>query len=185
MERKINFCYQAISDIQATIRAIDAKIGFLMVVIFIPIATIKEIMSIYSSIAAHSNCLMVIMWLIASMWAATIIILFRALWSIKNPARGVEGNDAAGVFFNSAHYEMGAIDCIFNFPIKSKVNLKAAISNLPVDDAGLLKELVFEKMKLEYIRDIKMRRCSVCSVLILIWITAGVSLYMYSLVSNH
>ncbi|WP_160105608.1 hypothetical protein [Pseudomonas izuensis] len=184
MERKVNFCYQAINDIQATIRAIDAKIGFLMVVIFIPIAAIKEILSIYSGIAAHSQCLMLLMWLIAAVWAATIIVLFRALWSIKNPGKSVEGNDATGVFFNSAHYKMSAIDCIFNFPIKSDIDLKTAITNIPEDDADLLKELVFEKMKLEYIRDIKMRRCSVSSVLILFWVTSGVSLYIYSLMSK-
>ena len=184
MERKVNFCYQAITDIQATIRAIDAKIGFLMVVIFIPIAAIKEILSIYSSIAAHSQCLMLLMWLIATVWAATIIVLFRALWSIKNPGDSVAENDATGVFFNSAHYKMSAIDCIFNFPIKSDIDLKTAINNIPEDDADLLKELVFEKMKLEYIRDIKMRRCSVSSVLILFWVASGVSLYIFSLVSK-
>lgn len=185
MESKINFCYQAITDIQATIRATDAKIGFLMVVIFLPVAGIKEITSIYTTTASHSQCLTVLMWLIAATWALTIVILFRALWSIKNPAGTVLASDATGVFFNSAHYKMSTIDCIFNFPLKSKISLRNALLNLPGDEASLLKELVFEKMKLEYIRDIKIRRCSVSSVLILLWVTAGISLYTYSLMSKY
>lgn len=185
MESKINFCYQAITDIQATIRAIDAKIGFLMVVIFLPVAGIKEITSIYTAIASHSQCLIVLMWLISATWAMTIVVLFRALWSIKNPASTVLASDATGVFFNSAHYKMSTADCFFNFPIKSRVSLKDAVLNLPDDETRLLKELVFEKMKLEYIRDIKIRRCSASSILILFWVTAGISLYIYSLMSKY
>ncbi len=185
MESQINFCYQSISDIQATIRAIDAKIGFLMVIIFIPIAAIKEITSIYASIANNSQCLMILMWTVALAWAATIIVLFRALWSIKNPSNGVTGNNATGVFFNSSHYKMSAIDCVFNFPIKSSIDLNTAIANIPKDENSLLKELVFEKMKLEYIRDIKIRRCSTSSMLILFWITIGTGIYTYSLLSAN
>lgn len=185
MESQINFCYQSISDTQATIRAIDAKIGFLMVIIFLPVAAIKEITSIYSGIADNSQCLMILMWIVASAWATTIIVLFRALWSINNPADGVSGNNATGVFFNSSHYQMSIIDCLFNFPIKSTINLDAAITNIPKNDNNLLKELVFEKMKLEYIRDIKIKRCSLSSILILFWITTGISIYTYSLMSAH
>lgn len=184
MESKSTFCYQAITDIQTTIRAIDTKIGFLIVIIFIPIAGIKEIVTVYSSIASSSQCLSIIMWLIACAWVATIAILFRALVSIRNPADSVKDNDASGVFFNSSHYNMGGIDCLFNFPIKSSVSLNEATLNIPDDDSVLLKELVFEKMKLEYIRDIKIRRCSAASVLMLVWIASGVSLYVYSLIGR-
>jgi len=185
MERQINFCYQSISDTQATIRAIDAKIGFLMVIIFLPVAALKEITSIYASIAGNSHYLMILMWLIALAWGTTIVVLFRALWSINNPSNAVSGNNATGVFFNSSHYKMSTIDCILNFPIKSTVNLDSAITNIPQDDNTLLKELIFEKMKLEYIRDIKIKRCSLSSILILFWITTGISIYIYSLMSAH
>ncbi|WIN05610.1 MULTISPECIES: hypothetical protein [Pseudomonas] len=185
MERKITFCYQAITDIQTTIRAIDTKIGFLMVAIFIPTAGVKEISSVYRATAAHSDCLAILMWITAAAWAVTLIVLFRALWSVKNPAANVTGSDAHGVFFHSANYKMGPAACFFNYPVKSKISLQEAITRIPSDEQGLIKELVFEKMKLEYIRDIKMRRCSMSSVLTLFWMATGVGIYAYSLMSKY
>lgn len=181
MERKINFIYQAISDTQSTIRAIDAKIGFLMVIIFIPFVSIKEITAFYKILAPESLIVAIAMWVIAVIWASTVFILFRALWSIKNPGKSVTGAEGLGAFFHSANYEMSAIDCLFNFPIKSKNSLQKAILSISTDDEWIIKELVFEKMKLEYIRDIKMRRCSVSAVLILIWVSLGTAIYIFSL----
>jgi len=181
MESKINFVYQAISDTQSTIRAIDAKIGFLMVIIFIPIAGIREIATLYKLLAPESVTIATLMWAIAAIWASTVFILFRALWSIKNPGKSVLGGEGLGAFFHSANYEMGAIDYIFNFPIKSKSSLQEAILKIPADNDHLIQELVYEKMKLEYIRDIKIRRCSVSAALILVWVTLGMAIYIFSL----
>lgn len=181
MDGKTNFIYQAISDCQATIRAIDAKIGFLMVIIFIPLAGVKEIMSLYKSLNPICLYIAPAMWLIALTWAATVLILFRALWSVKNPGKSVVGGEGLGSFFNSADYKLGIIDCIFNFPIKSKNSLAEAISKLPEDSERVVQELMYEKMKLEYIRDIKMRRCSVSVALILTWVGFGIAIYIFSL----
>lgn len=181
MESKINFIYQSISDTQSTIRAIDAKIGFLMVIIFIPFVSIKEITTFYKSLAPESTFIVAIMWIIAAIWASTVFILFRALWSIKNPGKSVTGAEGLGAFFHSANYEMGAIDCLFNFPIKSKNSIQEAISSISNDEEWIIKELVYEKMKLEYIREIKMRRCSVSAVLIMTWVTLGTVIYTFSL----
>ena len=68
MESKINFIYQSISDTQSTIRAIDAKIGFLMVIIFIPFVSIKEITTFYKSLSPESAIVTVVMWVIAAIW---------------------------------------------------------------------------------------------------------------------
>ncbi|UEB94630.1 hypothetical protein LIS66_19925 [Pseudomonas sp. HN2] len=181
MDGKINFLYQAISDCQATIRAIDAKIGFLMVIIFIPLAGIKEIILLYKQL--NPICLYIApsMWAIASTWAATVLILFRALWSVKNPGKSVIGGEGLGSFFNSANYKLSLIDCVFNFPIKSNSSLAEAISKLPNNSERVIQELMYEKMKLEYIRDIKMRRCSVSAALILTWVGFGIAIYTFSL----
>lgn len=181
MEGKINFIYQAISDCQATIRAIDAKIGFLMVIIFIPLAGIKEIILLYKQLNPICQYIAPAMWSIALTWAATMLILFRALWSVKNPGKSVVGGEGLGSFFSSANYKLGLIDCVFNFPIKSSSSLAEAISKLPNNSERAVQELTYEKMKLEYIRDIKMRRCSVSAALILIWVSLGTAIYTFSL----
>ncbi|MOA26463.1 hypothetical protein D3C78_1472590 [compost metagenome] len=152
-----------------------------MVIIFIPTVSIKEITTFYKTLAPESLIIATIMWMIAVIWASTVFILFRALWSIKNPGKSVTGAEDLGAFFHSANYEMSAIDCLFNFPIKSKNSLQIAISSISNDDEWIIKELVYEKMKLEYIRDIKMRRCSVSAVLILVWVALGTAIYTYSL----
>ncbi|HHQ5855230.1 TPA: hypothetical protein ACSRQX_000985 [Enterobacter hormaechei subsp. hoffmannii] len=45
MEDKINFLYQSLNDTQATIKAIDVKIGFLFVIAFMPITVLQTLNS--------------------------------------------------------------------------------------------------------------------------------------------
>ena len=49
--KKCDFLYQSISDIQQTIRAIDVKIGFMFVVLLLPLPVLK----IYTSAFRITN----------------------------------------------------------------------------------------------------------------------------------
>ena len=49
MDNKIQFAYAAIADVQATIRAIDIKLGALLTAVFLPISVIAKIYNVFMS----------------------------------------------------------------------------------------------------------------------------------------
>ncbi|MNR42272.1 hypothetical protein D3C85_1607700 [compost metagenome] len=75
-------------------------------------------------------------------------------------------------------YRLGFIDAFFNYPIKSTRTVDETLLSTPGDEQSLLRELVFEKMKLVYIRDLKIYRSSLCVFLSFFWLLGGISLWV-------
>jgi hypothetical protein len=68
LKGRIEFLYHAIDDTQSTIRAIDIKIGFLFVVIVLPMTKLSSI---------YSNCMLLIG---CSCWYWLIVGAFAVSW---------------------------------------------------------------------------------------------------------
>ena len=107
-KEKIEFLYQSINDTQATIRAIDIKIGFLFIVAFTPLSLSDNLISIACQ-----------------------------LWN-RN--------------------------CFYKLSL----------------DTDIVQELVLEKMKITYIREIKMHRYCRCVKFFYCWLFLGITLYIWS-----
>ena len=62
------------------------------------------------------------------------------------------------------------VTVVSNKTIKSNKDIAHKIIELPKKDSDIINELVFEKMKLEYIRDVKFKRSSFCIGCTLLWV---------------
>lgn len=174
MKGRIEFLYHAIDDTQSTIRAIDIKIGFLFVVIVLPMTKLSSI---------YSNCMLLLMscscwyWLIvgafAVSWFLAVVTLFTSLVSISDPRKHIPDVSANGCFYDGGLFNFCLFDFFINSPVKSTKTMQDFILGLPGNDDAIVKELAFEKMKLVYIREIKIKRSSFCIKMMFLWIFLG------------
>lgn len=170
------FLYQSIVDMQATIRAIDVKIGFLFVIIFLPLSVLDKLLLAGLSLFKGNYLYLYPMLILIVVWMLSVYVLFRGVVAISNPSEHIKGGIPNGMFFNGSLYSLNFIDNLFNFPIKSSKTIDECCESLPIDTEMLLKELMYESMKLSYIRTIKIKRYSFCVKLTLFWIMLGVIL---------
>jgi hypothetical protein len=181
---KINFLYAAIADTQATIRAIDVKVGAILVAILLPVQNFSRIFSHLNAIALPPSP----MWsqalavLFIVVWLAALIVLVKALAAIDNPAKHiVNSNSATGVFFAGGLYPLGILDAFFNRSvIRASKKSDAFAGQLPSTLDEVVNELTFEHMKLVYIREIKLKRLYWGLRLSEIWLGLGIAIYLYS-----
>lgn len=179
---KINFLYQSISDTQATIRALDVKIGFLFIVIFIPFVELNDIFNIYMEIKNKSNCYSIITSLTIIFWIASFLSLFSSAVSISDPKKHIKGEKPSGIFFTRDLFNIGFIDNFINLPTSSNLNTDEYAKKIPNNEDDIIKELSFEKMKITYIRDIKIKRSSFCSIMTFCWVsTGGIAWFLFLL----
>ncbi|WP_208596395.1 hypothetical protein [Desulfonatronospira thiodismutans] len=158
---RFNFLIASIQDMQSTIRAVDTKLTAILVVLVLPVTQsqvfAKSLSHTWSQ--AGTGCKVIIAGLVitfALFWLATFVSSILGLWSSNNPAKMVSGaNKVNGSFFLGGIYHFkwwhGFIK---NQNIKSKISISECLENLP-DENSIIDELVFEQMKLAYIRDKK------------------------------
>ena len=162
MEDKINFLYQSLNDTQATIKAIDVKIGFLFVIAFMPITVLQTlnstVMTIWSANAIYKLCLISI----CVSWLLSVVYLFLALTSISDPNKHMHGAKPSGLFYGKGIFNIETEN--FGFKVH--------------DQNGILKELTYEKMKITYIREIKLGYYSRSTKLMSFWLLLSTAIYL-------
>jgi hypothetical protein len=175
-DKKIEFLYQSINDTQATIRAIDVKIGFLFVIIFLPLAAIKEIVGGTKVLWASDFHYGFAIIITAVTWLISLLTIFSCVKVLSNVDKHIKGTVPKNVFYS------GGIPTI---TIKNLLNLKdlrtshsidECITELPVADDEIIKQLMSEKIKVSLIREFKGCKAKLCMNLILIWLCLGMVL---------
>ena len=183
---KTEFLYASINDIQSTIRAIDAKISVLMVILIIPLSKLNSIYDVCSKLVKFDSgkftfafALLVIFF--ALFWFFSFWAAIKAIISIDNPVDHVDGDKPTGTFYCGHLYDTETDDAFTNRKIKSKKTLSEHQNSLPEDEDSLKKELAFEQMKLVYIRSMKLVRCKFAYSLGLWWIATGGAIWLLKL----
>lgn len=170
---KLNFLYNAISDTQGTIRAIDVKAGFMFVLMFFPVTGLESIFKVGFELVGHSFFYLYIIVPTILLWVISFYTLFKTVQSISDPSEHIEGDKPAGVFYSPMLFKQSLVDYFFNFPNKSEKRIEDYVESIPSDKNDIIKELAFEKMKLTYIRDIKIYRLSLCIQSSFGWVLLG------------
>ncbi len=145
----------------------------MFVVVFLPITALKNIVAVGNSLVTVSHNYWWIITPTIVLWLLSIYLLFKTVVSISNPAEQIEGGKPNGVFYGASIFPLSTIDYFFNFPIKSKNNINDYVNIIPADEEELVQELTFEKMKLNYIRDIKIHRSSLLFKATYFWLLFG------------
>lgn len=165
MDSKNAFIAKSIDDIQLTVRAIDVKIGALLAGIIVPFSSFGRIWAHFHHIRSVLPWeIGLILWAIFFlMWFCTIFILVRGLSAIDNPALHiVNAGKYTGSFYGGGLYTFGFLDAMLNRSIvKASKDVSTFSADLPNSKDEISDELVFEQLKLIYIRDIKLFRLNI------------------------
>jgi ABC-type multidrug transport system fused ATPase/permease subunit len=184
MHNKLDFVSAAILDTQSTIRAIDVKVAALLVGIVAPLPNINRIFFHLNHFGVQSPRMffygVVVLFLLS--WLLALIALVRAIGVIDNPAQHIiNASNCKGMFYAGGLYSLGIADVFFNRNImKASKDLHSFVAQLPDNEPEIETELVFEQMKLAYIRDIKINRLRWGLQFSLLWLVLGIAIYLCS-----
>ncbi|MDP4209653.1 MAG: hypothetical protein Q8928_12640 [Bacteroidota bacterium] len=177
-EKKIDFLIASINDIQSTTRAFDNKIIAIMVVIIFPLSQLKLLISIYTKIISDYQLIGIIgLSLFIITWLLSLIFSFLCILSIDNPSNKINNDcNAKGIFYGTGLFRIDFKYLLFRKKISSQKSISAYANKFKFKE--LEKELVYEQMKLAFIRDVKSKRqktaliSAFCSIMIgiLSWI---------------
>lgn len=182
----LTFMYQAIADTQSIIRAIDTKLGFILILNLIPITNMGKIYSkIYNIIYNEHDCATLLLKgtisiLCIACWIFAAWCTYRGISAIDNPKNHIKSlNGASGYFYSGDLYKTRFLDAIFNRnALKSEKTFLEHFNQKPSTNVEILMELSFEKMKLAYIRDMKLARQLYSFKFTAIWVILGIFIYI-------
>lgn len=191
MDNKLSaFLLSSINDIQSTIRALDTKVGFLFVVLFLPYRNCNKIYSVCYSFLFDKNNEIVflnfaIIVLFLTSWCLSFISLIRAIMSIENPSSHiVNSSDYSGSFYCGGLFPIKFIDSLINRgSITASKDVRRYVESLPSSEDEIVNELAFEQMKLAYIRDMKFIRQRWAYKFTIIWLLSGFTIYILNKVN--
>lgn len=183
MNDRATFLAGSIADMQATIRAVDVKVAALVVCLLAPLQNLHRVfkhLSHFTEWTIRWPAILVVVLFLAT-WIAAFVALVRAIAATGNPAEHIKGaEDANGSFFLPAQFGFSRIHAVVN---PRKLVSRAAIAdvqnNLPTNE-NVEAALVFEQMKLAYIRDLKLFRLDWGLRLSLVWLVLGILIYVGS-----
>ena len=184
MLNKLDFISAAILDTQTTIRAIDVKVAALLVGILAPLPNINRIFSHLNHFGVQSPrwlfCGVVVLFLLS--WLLALLALVRAIGGIDNPDQHIiNTSNCRGIFYAGGLYTLGIVDVFFNRNIiKASKDLQLFAAQLPANETEIETELVFEQMKLAYIRDVKLNRLHWGLRFSLLWLVLGIGIFLSS-----
>jgi len=186
---KINFIYASITDTQGTIRALDTKTNYLLIILSIPFLKLGSIFSKCHSICElnfryHEWITKPIIILFVVFWILSILASYRVLCAVDNPQKHISGELPESSFYNGHLFTMSLYDVIRNRDIKSLKSFQQHLKNIPEDETSVLEMLTLEQMKLAYIRSIKIVRSQWAYKLSAIWATIGGIIWMTFLLNK-
>ncbi|EPE9487820.1 TPA: hypothetical protein MH583_26645 [Klebsiella pneumoniae] len=175
-EKKIEFLYQSINDTQATIRATDVKIGFLFVVIFLPLTSVEGLSKAVAKLWDSPYHLGLVSVITALLWLCSVYVLFKSLSPITDIKKHMIGIIPSDTFYMGGMPIIGIKDFFKINDVRASQDVQTYLLALPQDDQKLLEALASEKMKVSLIRNVKNLRVNVCTNLTLGWLTLGMFL---------
>lgn len=183
MDNKTAFLAGAILDVQSTIRAVDVKIGALIVGLLAPFANMGRICAHFEHIININKGLGIVLAAVFFIaWITALIALVRALAAIENPAKHITNHTKyKGAFYGGGLYQFGLLDTFLNRDfIKASKDVASFEQDVPDTKKEIETELAFEQLKLLYIRDLKLHRLKYAIHFGLVWFFVGILSYLIS-----
>lgn len=183
MHDRATFLAGSLTDMQATIRAIDVKVAALIVCLLAPLQNINRVFKHLTYFTEWSIRwpAMIVVALFLLTWLIAFVALIRAIAAVGNPASHIkDAQTANGAFFLPGQFKFSRIHTVRNPRVLlSKDTLADVHGNLP-SNLDVEAVLVFEQMKLAYIRDLKLFRLDWGLRLSLLWLLLGILIYVGS-----
>ena len=184
MRNKREFLLAAIEDSQGTIRAVDVKVSVLLVGLLAPFSNLGRIFSHISHIdsAVSHVAAYLIAFVFFSLWGMALLSLVMSISAIDNPAKHIASSSKfTGSFYGGGLYRFSFIDSLFNRDIiKAEKDSGSFYDLLPDSEREIENELMFEHMKIIYIREIKLHRLKYAYRFSIAWFLVGLTAYLLS-----
>lgn len=158
----VTYIESSILDTQSTIRAIDTKCGILFAILAAPVFSSERILIILINMHNSGGIRSIISATIAIFWLLTLYILFMTIAAISNPADKVRNEKCHGTFFCGDLFKFGLLDVLCNLRNSSSISVSDLSKKISSNEHNIIDELIFEKMKLTYIRSMKLHRFKYC-----------------------
>lgn len=176
---KSTFLQSAIQDTQQNIRAIDFKIGALLAGCIVPFPQIRTIYEFLNSNGLWWQ--QGLAWLIFAIWLIAVLILLAALSAIDNPSKHInDGYAQKGTYYGGGTFRFNLINGFFRTDIRANQTVLNYSTDLDDPNFPFIKELVFEHLKLIYIRDLKLYRLKFAVSLIACLIVTGSISFLFA-----
>lgn len=177
-EPQSKFLYAALVDVQAVIRATDAKVTALFFGLALPLTKLAAIWQVCGELFHKTHCIyflivMILVAMFALSWLISLAAALRTVFHVANPAKHIKGDYPTGVFYSPMLYEFSYWDVFFPRQLESKLQFDEYFKSLPSSELDVRRELAFELMKIIYIRGAKMKRAEVAYVMFSTWLVCG------------
>jgi hypothetical protein len=177
----IIFLTSAIMDIQGIIRAVDTKLQVFIGFLLLPILIVGKVLTYFDHLVTMSSwpggtfwAYALIAFFVAS-WLVALLIFFAGLNSIGNPVNHTRNDTKAkGCFYLGYLFSPKYYHSIVSCNLMAKKKSSAVIAELPANGDLVIHELVFEHIKVVFIRDLKIFRQKVALKLMLVSSFLGV-----------
>lgn len=178
---RFSFLLASVEDIQGTIRALDAKVFGVLVVLLLPLTEFTDVMGAATAFL-HSN----VPWKVATavlfflLWIIAGVSAFLTVYPLDNPSARIEidGDEPKGRFYGTGIFKMGLINSYSFFGIRYKEKFSEYHNRFSVPEDIWEKELLYEQMKLVFIRTKKMNRQKVTVLSSLLWVACGLLIWV-------
>src|SRR5271157_127785 len=166
-EEAVSFLYQSVSDIQSTIRAIDTKLGIVLIILTLPFANMGKICDkifpyfLATKLSFPYVCAIILVGAFAVIWILAFGAALRGIIGIDYPVKHVKLGSvtSSGAFYAGGLFTRRFIDSFINRrKLVSSKSAEDLLAALPKDLTSIGRELLCEQMKVAYIRDLKMTR---------------------------
>jgi len=177
------FLYDAIHDTQDIIRAIDLKLHILTAILLLPIIEGNQFGMKKIIITAFQNqnwATAVVSSIACLLWLMSFCATISGICAIINPKERYTGlTQVSGIYYTPGLFSFHFFDIFFCCRNTAHKTMDEIRNELPSSRTELLDELLFEKMKLSYIRDIKAFRQRIAFRLFTAWLLMTVLLVFF------
>jgi len=186
-EHQVQYLYSSLSDIQSTIRAVDTKVSYLLVILFIPLTKLNAIYTHIKALLLHeSKGISIISGVLAFLfclaWIISIWCALRAIIAIDNPKHHIDGDKPESKFYPADLFNHGFWSVMGIVKEKSTIQFNRHYTEIPTDLEEISKQLTFEQMKAIYIATIKISRSKYAYYTTIAWVATGGILWFLHLI---
>lgn len=186
-DRKLEYLYASLSDIQSTIRAIDTKVSYLLVILFIPLTKLRSIYITLRGLLTHDAPFLsfvsgLLSFIFISVWIIGLWCALRTIIAIDDPRRHIDGDRPESQFYPAHLFHHGFWSTMGITRSSSTVQFNSHYASIPSETDEIAKQLTLEQMKTMYIASIKLKRSRKAYFMAIAWVVIGGVLWFLNLV---
>lgn len=183
----LDYLYASISDIQSTIRALDTKVSYLLVILFIPLTKLPSIYNALRGLLTHSSQVLTIASILLSIafslsWIIGLWCALRTIIAIDDPRQHIDGDRPESQFYPAQLFDHGFWTAMGFKRSESKKQFGIHYSSIPSDPDEIAKQLTLEQMKTMYIASLKLERSRNAYKYAVTWVMLGGVLWILNLI---